>query len=197
MKKLLFLLMLSSISWAQNTYHQKLYVDLNKDGQKELIVLKPYLVEGVTLGQLQVLSYTGKVIWSGPRVQKPYSNSPWSFLGDFDMGDISWIGDYDNDGVIDLCATYQKSDVRPTHFRLFHWNGQKFVFDRSAMLVPAPQKPATYVWKTYSPDATLWVETMKLSTPGTYQLQVFNPPNEPYAMQVRYRQGEGFVFTTP
>lgn len=195
MRKLACLLLLTPLALGTTSYRQKIAVDLNGDGRKELVVLKPYSAGEVTKGQLMVLDSAGKIIWTGPRIKDAYSNSPWSFLGEFDLGDIAWISDYDGDGQVDLCATYQKSDVRPTQFRLFHWNGKGFVYDKSAMLVPAPQKPATLIWQAYSPEATTWVETMTCTGPGSFRVDVASPPDTIPAWNIRYQTGEGFILT--
>ncbi|MBS2040290.1 hypothetical protein JST97_35210 [bacterium] len=195
MRKLACLLLLTPLAWGTTFYRQKIAVDLNGDGRKEWVVLKPYTVGEVTKGQLMVLDSGGKIMWTGPRIKDAYSNSPWAFLGEFDLGDIAWIDDYDGDGQVDLCATYQKSDVRPTQFRLFHWNGKGFVYDKSAMLVPAPQKPATLIWRAYSPDASTWAETMTCTSPGNYKVDMASPPESPPSWKVRYQSGEGFVLT--
>ncbi len=198
MRKLLGLVLLTSLSWAAGgttSYRQKIAVDLNGDGRKEYVVLKPYNLGEASRGQLLVLDTAGKILWTGPRIKDIHSNSPWAFLGEFDLGDISWVDDYDGDGKVDLCATYQKSDVRPTHFRLFHWDGKGFVYDRSAMLVPAPQKPATFEWKAYSPEATSWVDSMICTSSGRYRAEISSPPNPVETVQFRYQPGEGFLRT--
>lgn len=193
MKKLLCFLLLTSLAGGTTSYRQKIAVDLNGDGKKEFVVLKPYTVGESSRGQLLVLDSTGKILWTGPRIKDAHSSSPWAFLGEFDMGDISWIDDYDGDGRVDLCASYQKSDVRPTHFRLFHWNGKGFVYDKSGMLVPAPQKPATFEWKAFSPDAPCWVESMICLRGGRYRAEVSAPPEPTETVQFRYQPGEGFI----
>ncbi|MFN8605986.1 MAG: hypothetical protein U0931_00530 [Vulcanimicrobiota bacterium] len=195
MRTLACLVLLTSLASGTTSYRQKIAVDLNGDGRKEWVVLKPYNLGEITKGQLMVLDSAGKILWTGPRIKDPYSNSPWAFLGEFDLGDISWIDDYDGDGQVDLCATYQKSDVRPTQFRLFHWNGKGFVYDKSAMLTPAAQKPATFEWKAYSPEATSWVESMSCNSPGLYRLEVLSPPEPSRTQKVRYQAGEGFVIS--
>ncbi len=195
MRRLFWLLLLSIGATATTSYRQKIAVDLNGDGKKEWVVLKPFNVGESTRGQLLVLDAGGKIVWTGPRIKDANSNSPWAFLGEFDLGDISWVDDYDGDGRVDLCATYQKSDVRPTHFRLFHWNGKGFVYDKSAMLVPAPQKPATFEWKAFSPDASAWVESMTCSSPGSYRAEVSSPPEPSEQVKFRYQAGEGFIRT--
>lgn len=193
MRKLLCLLLLTSAALGTTSYRQKIAVDLNGDGKKEWVVLKPYPVGETTRGQLLVLDSSGKILWTGPRIKDAFSNSPWAFLGEFDLGEICWVDDYDGDGRVDLCATYQKSDVRPTHFRLFHWNGKGFVFDKSGMLVPAPQKPATFEWRTYSPEVTTWVESLVCTGPGRYRAEISSPPESPETVKFRYQPGEGFV----
>ncbi len=190
---LLCLFWLCSCAGATTSYRQKIAVDLNGDGKKEFVVLKPYNVGDSSRAQLLVLDSTGKILWTGPRIKDPYSNSPWSFLGEFDLGDISWVDDYDGDGKVELCATYQKSDVRPTQFRLFRWNGKGFVYEKSAMLVPAPQKPATFEWRAYAPEAPSWVESMICTSAGRYRAEVSSPPSPGETVSLRYQPGEGFL----
>ena len=195
MHRLLCCLLLSSAAWGTTAYRQKIAVDLNGDGKNEFVVLRPYNVGEVSRGQLLVLDSSGKIIWTGPKIKDASSNSPWIFLGEFDLGGISWVDDYDGDGKVDLCATYQKSDVRPTHFRLFHWNGKGFVYDKSAMLVPVPQKPGTFEWKAYAPEAASWVESLICTSPGRYRAEISAAPDQTESIKLRYQTGEGFVVT--
>lgn len=187
------ILMLTSLLWAAATYHQKIAVDLNHDGTQEIVGLRLYKLEGVKLGQLVVLNQQGQQLWAAPKVTTPWDESPWAFLGEFDLGDISFLDDYNQDGKVDLVATCQKSDVRPTCFKLFHWDGKAFVFDRQAMLVAQPQKPATFNWTTYNAAATQWVDSIKKVSPGRYQAQLAEIPKPHETVSMRYHPGEGFI----
>lgn len=190
MRWLLCLFLLTLPAWAERT----LKADLDGDGTPEVVRLAEYEVEGVTLGQL-VVERQGKVLWRGPRSKQPYSPEPFRFLGEFDGGDLVFLADYDSDGKVDLVASDQKSDVRPTVFRLFHWNGQKFVFERRAILVPQPQKPATYQWEKPDPSRSVWVETIRAGAGGAFELRVTNLGHDPYALKTHWLGGEGFVLS--
>jgi hypothetical protein len=193
MKRFLLALGLTTLAWSAPKYHQKFSLDLTGDGRPEQVVLAYYRVGEVQMGQLQVIGPAGKVLWASPKVKEAYSDSPWSFLGEFDLGDICWIDDYDKDGDIDLCATCQKSDVSPTQFRLYHWDGKRFIYDQTSNLSAAPQKPATFEWTAPKPDLSAWVNSMKKVGPGLFKLEFLEIPRGSQTFQVRYRPGEGFV----
>lgn len=183
------------LGWAQAApeYHQKFQVDLNHDGTPEVVGLRVYLVEGVRLGQLVVLNRQGQQLWAAPRVNSLDDPGPWSFLGEFDGGDIAFVDDFNRDGKVNLVATIQKSDVRPTCFKLFHWDGHGFVFERKAMLVSQPQKPATFDWTNYDPAVGAWVESIRSLGSGHYEAQLMELPGAPETAKMRYHPGEGFI----
>ena len=195
MRNLVFWLSLSAASWSAPVYHQRIPVDLDGDGVSEQVALQLYGIGSVSKAQLVVLDSRGRLLWQAPRVKEVYSDSPWSFLGEFDMGDICWVDDYDQDGRVDLCATRQKSDVSPTRYRLFHWDGQRFVYDRTAMLVNVPQKPATYQWTRYDPAVTHWVESMGLSARGEFPATIATIPEPNRQVKFHYQPGEGFILS--
>lgn len=193
MYKWIFALVMSGAALAAPRTHQKFWVDLNGDGRPEQVLLQTYALEGVEKGQLKVLSAAGKVLWTSPRVKTPYEESPWSFLGEFDRGDLCFVDDYNGDGRVDLVATGQKSDVRPTLFKIYHWDGRRFVFEREAMLVAAPQKPGTFPWTRYDPGASSWIDTLQRTAPGRYQASLCKIPHPSQQLKLRYQAGEGFV----
>lgn len=197
MRRILLALTLSALAQAAPSYHQNFSIDLTGDGRKEQVVLQTYDVGGTRMGQLLVLGPKGRTLWAAPKVKDPYEDSPWAFLGEFDLGDIAWVGDYDGDGDVDLCATYQKSDVRPTEYRLFHWARDRFVFDRRGILIAQPQKPATYNWAPADPSLSSWVDSMKWVGPGQFQLKVSTIPEPSKTYKARYQAGEGFVVSGP
>lgn len=190
---LLTLGLLTGWSWAAPTYHQEFRQDLDGDGKSERIVLKVYSVADVTKGQLVVMDSKGKALWSSPKLKDPYADSPWSFLGEFDLGDISWVGDYDGDGRVDLCATEQKSDVRPTVFKLYHWNGRGFVFDRKGMLVAAPQKPATFIWTPFDGTVSEWIDSLERNPQGKFEAKLLRIPQGSEKLRLHFSPGQGFI----
>ena len=147
-----------------------LVVDLNGDGKVEIVAIRPFVQDGVELGQLVVRDEAGKTIWEGPSHSASPSSprEPDIFLGEFDLGDLEAVGDFNGDGKIELMGTYQKSDLRPTRFRLFEWDGKAFVHRRSGSLLPAPQRPATFVWAE-NPGATSWIESFHGFDQGCFQ----------------------------
>lgn len=175
---------------------QKFQVDLNRDGRKETVALKPFTQDGVTLGQLVVLSDKGRTIWAGPRTSKtPYSPSePLVFGGEFDRGDIEVVGDLDGDGTIELLGTFQKSDLSPTRFRLLRWKKDRFVHVRSDNLVQAPQRPGTYVWAK-RPEASVWIDAFQGLQPNRLlKVKILDARDTPQDIQETVRMTtEGFT----
>lgn len=193
MKHLVLALALCTVAVAAPTYHQVVRADLNGDRRPEQIALVPYKLGETRMGQLLVLDAQGRRLWAAPRVKDPFEDSPWAFLGEFDLGDICWVDDFDADGDVDLLATLQKSDVSPTRYKLFHWDGKKFVYDRKGALLPQPQKPATYSWGESTGGEAEWVDSLRRTGPGRFKGTVMSMEGKTTVQQLRYLPGEGFV----
>lgn len=193
MKKFLLCFLLSGFAVAAPTYHQTVRADLNGDRKPELVALRPYNLGDVRMGQLLVFDSAGRQIWAAPRVKDPFEDSPWAFLGEFDLGDICWVDDFDKDGDVDMLATYQKSDVSPTRYKVFHWDGKRFVFDRKGALLPQPQKPATFSWGESEGGETGWIDSLRRTGPGRFKGTYMSPDGKTTVHQLRYVHGEGFV----
>lgn len=185
-------------AFADGQLLQEFPIDLNRDGRREVVALKAFTQDGVTLGQLVVLDHRGNVLWAGPkRSAVPQSPSePLVFGGEFDLGDLEIVSDLDGDGAVEILGTYQKSDVSPTRFRMLRWKGNRFVHVRSGALVPAPQRPGTFVWRQGAPEASTWLERF-VAPRGDRSLQVKitdlrgEAPGEPIDEVVRCT-AEGF-----
>jgi hypothetical protein len=201
--RLLFLsvLVLIAPAWAQRpSVLTPLSCDLDGDGIAETIALRPFLQQGVELGQLIVMDAQGKIVWSGATESANPQNpqEPDIFLGEFDLGDLEAVGDFAGNGRIRLLGTYQKSDVRPTRFRLFEWNGQGFVHLRSGSLLPAPQRPATFVWKDAVPEAQVWIESfLGVAEDGRLPAIVTDLTSGEQTRVLLDPQGEEFVLSLP
>ena len=179
MLPLVLALMTVAPSFAGETWTWKAQVDLNRDGTPETVALKPFTQDGVRLGQLVVLDRRGRVLWAGPRrsATPQLPSEPLVFGGEFDLGEVEVAGDLDGDGAVELLGTYQQSDVRPTRFRLLRWTGDRFIHVRSGCLVPADQRPGTWVWKPQAPDASSWILGFRALLPdGTLRAQKLDFP---------------------
>ncbi|MBI3927208.1 MAG: hypothetical protein HY319_16850 [Armatimonadetes bacterium] len=190
---LLFLLLVAPVNAELAS---ALSYDLNGDGKPETIGLRKFQQGGVTLGQLVVLDHRAKVLWEGPRrsAEPTYPPEPCVFLGDFDRGVPEAVGDFDGDGKVELIGSWQKSDVSPTRFRLLRWNGKAFVHVKNGNLVPAPQRPATFVW-TDRPQAEVWLdEFVGRSTDGLWKVKITDLSGKAYPAETVVRPtADGFV----
>lgn len=185
-------LLLAAPATAGGELTHKFPVDLDRDGRTEIVALKPFVQEGVRLGQLVVLDAAGRTLWAGPRKSAtPVSPSePLVFGGEFDLGDIDLVADVDGDGAVELLGTYQKSDVSPTRFRMLRWKGGKFVHVKSGRLVQAPQRPGTFVWAA-SPEASVWIDAFTgLGPDGLLKVRILDLRDD-------YRQIPETVHVTP
>jgi hypothetical protein len=157
-----FLLTLTP-AWGQRPdLISPLQYDINGDGAIETVAVRPFVQDGVELGQLVLLDSSGKVLWAGSSHSgsPSYPTEPDIFLGEYDLGDLEVVGDFAGNGKVMLLGTFQKSDVSPTRFRLFEWDGAGFRHCRSGNLVPAPQRPATFVWAD-APGSEVWIESFR------------------------------------
>lgn len=193
-------LLISSPSWAQRPdLLSPLSCDLDGDGVQEIVALRPFLQDDVELGQLVVLNAKGDTLWSGPaHSATPISpQEPDVFLGEFDLGDLEVVGEFFRRGKVQLLGTYQKSDVRPTRFRLLEWDGSAFRHLRSGHLIPAPQRPATFIW-TDNPAADQWVESfLGFGDDGLFRAQVQDLKAGESTTVLLAPQGEEFVLRQP
>jgi len=191
MKKLFWLLACSSLALAAGRYSQKFHYDLTGDGRPEMVRLQTFDSHGATYAQLVVQGPAGKNLWVGPRKR----DSPLVFGGDFDLGEICAVGDLFGDGKAELLGTYQKSDVSPTRYRVLRWEGNQFVHLRSGSLIPAPQKPATFVWGK-DPGASCWIDSVDKALPaGRFEVQIMDMsqlPN-PTSRATGHFEATGFV----
>lgn len=154
---------------------------------KERVGLRKFQEDGVTYGQLVMTDGRGDVLWEGSR-----KVSEFRFLGEFDKGTLEVA--YSVNGSTFLIASYQKSDVRPTKFRQFMWHDHRFVHLRDGNLLPAPQRPATFVWMD-NPGASRWLEEFRgTGGGGALKVQVMEIPGGDEEWLVR-PDGNEFVLT--
>lgn len=184
MRRLLVLALLLWLPASARQLLSPLTIDLDGDGRTETVGLRAYEKDGVRYGQLVVLGADGPPRWEAPKAD------PYIFLGEFDLGELSSVGDFDGDGKIELLGTYQKSDVSPTKFRLFRWDGKKFVHLKSGYLTQAPQKPATFVWSDDA-GAARYVDSLTGLRDRRLKAVIAAPPKtEQHWMRWDLRSGE-------
>lgn len=139
MKRLLLLFILLQPLWAEPIIAKQM-VDVDADGLKEWVGLQTYEHQGVTLGQMVLIDGRGDVLWAGSKTAPQFI-----FLGEFDGGEIEAAYQTD-DGQTFVVASYQKSDVRPTRFRLFTWHNRGFVHLRDGHLLASPSDARRFTW---------------------------------------------------
>jgi len=167
MKTLLFLFLLLSLhSLSTQELLSKHPVDIEGDGHSEWIGLREFQRDGVVLGQMVMMDDRGNIVWEGSKEAQEFI-----FLGEFDGGAIE-AAYRTNDGQVFVIGSYQKSDVRPTRFRLFTWHDHRFVHLRDGQLSPHSNNPKRFVWAD-DPEASLWVEAFEGSTDhGLLKIQI-------------------------
>lgn len=135
----------------QPVYSQELLhshpVDVDGDGVSEVVGLREYERDGVTYGQLVLTDKAGQTLWEGSKKVKEFT-----FLGEFDGGGLEAV--YGDQNGVFVLASYQKSDVRPTRYRLFTWHGRGFVHLRDGALLGSQ---GAFVWKD-DLGASRWID---------------------------------------
>lgn len=156
--------------------YQTISADLNNDGAKETITLTAYNVSDEEYyGQIKVLDYSGRTIWTGPRPTKP--GDPLAF-GSFMWGEakLCVVMDTNNDGQVSLIGTTPQSDVRPSVFRMFDWNGSALTPKSKRCLIEEPALSGRYAW-TAAPEEygkVRWVGSLYTASDGTTRARIFD-----------------------
>ena len=165
-----------SLPLAADEIERAVRYDLDGDGVPETIGLRAY--EGryyesdIVLKQLVVFDQEGREMWSGPKGEW---RDPLVFGGPYDSLGIHAIGVID--GEITLLGDHQRSDVRPTVFRLFRWDGQAFVPTVEGALVHRGDR---FVW--VSADESVmkeyWIDEVRSISPeGQWRVKTISIPD--------------------
>lgn len=137
------------------------YVDLDNDGIPEKIALKSY---NLNYYEKQLQHYFGQLvvfksiknkyvqIWGSPKVSyKENENIPGDknrfFFGNYGMEPLEIVGDINADGKIQILSPAAQSDVRPTKYRFYEWDGKKFNYIKSGFLLSSSLENGKYEWK--------------------------------------------------
>jgi hypothetical protein len=104
-----------------------LSVDLNGDGLPEQVTRRKLGADDQlgTFYQVVVKDAQGAMLWKSPEVlavDHPLAFGEW----DFGISLPQFAADVDRDGQVELIVPAPQSDVSPTTFRMFRWNGSAF-----------------------------------------------------------------------
>lgn len=177
-----------------------LSADLNGDGVPEQISRRKLGADSQigTFYQLLAKDAQGTVLWKSPEVHD--TEHPLAF-GEWDLG-ISMpqlAADVDRDGKVELLVPAPQSDVSPTTFRLFRWNGSAFVPLQSKALTGKAQKGAVFRWTDNPALSSYWVEKwMGVSAEGGWVVKLVATPENGgsvTAIAVLTAKGDNFVLT--
>lgn len=157
--------------------YQRLQADLDRDGQAESISLVAYGVgESSYFGQLVVTRPDGGRLWAGPKPRDPGDAGAFG-AWDWGIAGIELAGDLDGDGKVELLGAMPQSDVSPTRFRVWRWDGRGFqrIFTRS--LLEAPRNSGRYPWGRAPEDirGLRWIGSFETSSrDGSCVAQVYD-----------------------
>lgn len=182
---------LSSVSRAHSDYidcddlkvgqiPQSLRVDLNNDGQDEIICLKVFKKsEEGCHAKLLVTDTNGRVIWAGPEETDHQKRSHLGFWM-FGISDLETVGDFDGNGRPELLICQPQSDVRPQVYAVWEWNGKGFEYKTDKCLINQDKSNDNFYWVKPTVDygSVRWISNFKhdkdsLKT-GKFQAQIVN-----------------------
>ncbi len=138
----------------------RLMGDIDGDGLSETIAWKRFATTNLgDFYQLYVFDDDGRLLWKGPA--QADSENRYIF-GDWDFGESlpEALLDLDGDRQAELLAPSPQSDVSPVFYRIFGWNGKRFVERRPGVLMQSKDDPSRFVWVNPYPkegDGGVWI----------------------------------------
>ena len=145
-----------------NSINATLKGDINGDGKVEIVALHKFAQKEVgDFYQILVYDSNGKLLWSGPK--EADSGNSYVF-GEWDFG-ISMpqvLIDINEDNHLELLAPAPQSDVSVQFFRIFAWNGQRFVNLKPAGLILSNNQKDHFIWVNPVPKdySRVWVNEL-------------------------------------
>jgi len=134
--------------------------DIDGDEIKEVVGWRKFAQKEIgNFYQLLVYKDDGTLLWEGPKVadvDNSYIFGEW----DFGLSMPQTLVDINEDNQAELIAPAPQSDVSPTYFRIFNWNGKRFVSTRPAALILSSKSNNHFIWVNPLPSnyKKVWVE---------------------------------------
>ncbi|MCR5660765.1 MAG: hypothetical protein K6G50_01385 [bacterium] len=170
--------------------YKEIKVDLDKDGHQERVFLEAYNCgEYQFFGQLKVADDQGNIIWHGPRPTDPAD--PAMFGGfDYGVADMEAIFDVFGDGAKCIIGSMPQSDVRPQVWRVWKWDGKKFVRKFAKCLVEKPANSGHYLWveAPYDYGRDRWISRFQVNENGRIIADITD-----YTDPTKCKWGQAFV----
>jgi len=169
--------------------------DIDGDGLSETIAWKRFATTDLgDFYQLYVFDDDGGLLWKGPA--QADSKNRYIF-GDWDFGESlpEALLDLDGDRQAELLAPSPQSDISPVFYRIFGWNGKRFVERRPGVLMQSKDDPSRFVWVNPYPkegDRGVWISRI------IPQNSIYNAKVEVIeAKSGSYRMGRAIVRFVP
>lgn len=174
-----------------------LSVDLNGDGLPEQVTRRKLGADDQlgTFYQVVVKDAQGAMLWKSPEVlavDHPLAFGEW----DFGISLPQFAADVDRDGQVELIVPAPQSDVSPTTFRMFRWNGSAFAPWQVKSLTGKAQTGAVFRWTDRPSLSSYWVEKwIGTSAEGGWVVKLVTMPEGGdlmTAVAVLAAKGDGF-----
>lgn len=153
---------------------QTVKVDLYGDKRTETLSLVCYRNEDVGyFSQLVVNDSVGREIWRSPKAD-PRKGGPWAFgRWEYGTSDIQIAGDIDQDGHCEVVSPAPITDVRPTPFRVYRWNGKGLTYVRQACLIETSE--GVFGWRENARDSKSYVSNFLQVDGDWVRVKVWRP----------------------
>ncbi len=146
--------------------YQELTGDLDRDGQIKRVALIPFLLDkdkDACFMQLVVSDSNGKVLWRSPRLTDETYRKTWGCYA-WGQDALMILQDLDNDGHPELISTCPRSDVSPQKYKVWKWDGDKFIYQFTAALLEVEPESGVFKWDTQFWDGhekTCWIDRLE------------------------------------
>lgn len=154
----IFALVPESRTAEEESGPETLTAGLNGSGKPCTITRRVAAKDGDnTFHQVIVSDADGRILWRSPDVRD--TDHAFAF-GEFDFGSSlpEFAGDLDRDGTVKMLVPAPQSDVSPTFFRVFRWNGSAFEPQFSRAITGQARKGALLSWTGNPRNGDYWVQ---------------------------------------